>query len=88
MAADSRPPCCWLTTPSSIRPRYSTAAASGLLDLIEDVVDAVAYLPDRDGTIDQLVAGQVMHAHGLGMPVFRIIGRDVVLETVPLRLAA
>lgn len=70
------------------RLRHFIYGPSYRLDLIEQEADALAYLAELDGTIDNEVVEQIELAHDLELPVYLIVGRELVLETVPVRLAA
>lgn len=62
--------------------------AEYLLDVIRDHAEALAYIPEPDGHIDEEVAAQIDLAHELELSVYCIVGRELVELPTPARLAA
>ena len=66
---------------------YRASGMSWFLSLIEDEADALAYMTYPDGSIGAGVAREILEAHLHGLPVYRIVDRELLLETeMPQRI--
>jgi hypothetical protein len=60
---------------------YKANGMSWFLSVIEDEADALAYMTYLDGSVGAGVAREILEAHLHGLPVFRIVDRELVPET-------
>ncbi|QYO75664.1 hypothetical protein [Devosia salina] len=66
---------------------YRASGMAWFLSLIEDEADALAYMTYPDGSVGAGVAREILEAHLHGLPVFRIVDRELVPETeMPSRI--
>ncbi|GLQ53579.1 hypothetical protein [Devosia nitrariae] len=66
---------------------YRATGMAWFLSLIEDEADALAYMTYPDGSVGAGVAREILEAHLHGLPVYRIVDRELVAETgMPARI--
>lgn len=66
---------------------YCLNGMAWFLNLIEDDADALAYMTYPDGSVGAGVAREILEAHLHGLPVFRIVDRELIPETdMPARI--